>query len=1182
MNRINYLAALSLLVCFMSSCSNDPVSLFTSLSSEQTHVTFNNIIEDSEELSILNYEYIYNGGGVGIADFNNDGLQDIVFTGNAVDNSLYMNTGNLMFKDVSSASGIDKHSRWSTGVAIVDVNLDGWLDMYITSSGHDQIQDKSNLLFINQGLNTDGIPTFKEMASLYGIENPSNDTNAAFFDYDNDNDLDLFIISNQMPPDNQPSRYREKVKDGSSRTVDHLYQNNWSEAKGHPEFSEVGKAAGILVEGFSLGLNVCDLNQDGWKDVYITNDYLSNDLLYINNQDGTFSDRSADYFKHTSFSAMGNDVADLDNDGDADIVVVDMLPKDNYRRKTMMPPNKYVDYINNERFDYQYQFMRNTLQENLQNSLTADAPTFSEVAHAAQISATDWSWTPLVADFDNDGLKDLIVTNGFPKDITDRDFIDYSVDVGNYASDSHLLPKIPSVKIKNYAFRNHGELNFEDVTTEWGIDEPSFSNGAAFGDLDNDGDLDYVVNNINGEASIYQNQSLNANSIRIKLIGPKQNPLGIGAVAMLYYDSLSVQYIDFTTSRGYLSAHEPIIHFGLPESAVVDSLIVHWPDKNVSKLDELSYTGLLECTYSDSKPVAPRQSANTVNPTLYSITDSLGIQFEHEEIDFIDYNVQAMLPHKLSQYGPALAVGDVNDDGLDDLFLSGSHFHKGQIFMQTSSGKFQRSERILYKDEDDYESEELGALLFDADADGDNDLYVIHGGYEVDASQSQYQDRLYINQNGQFTNQPNALPNVSFSGLSVKAADYDQDGDLDLFVGGRVIPHKYPESPGSVLLRNDSEAGNITFTNVTETLAPSLTSTGMITDMLWSDFNNDGRVDMILVGEFISMTLLENTTTGFKDVTKSTGIQNKVGWWNSIVGGDFDQDGDIDYVLGNIGHNTSVQVSEEYPYKVYYSDFDSNGVKDVIPACHFLDRQGEMEEFPYFGRLEIVKQVNPIRKWYRKHHDIAVVSMPNLFNRDQMKESLILSANTFSSSYIENLGDGRLAMRELPQIVQKAPVYGMATTDLNQDGYLDILMVGNDFGMEVSLGRMDAHNGIVGLGNGDGSFEFSGGESSGFLVPDDGKAIVKIYNAKSKRMDYLVSQNQSKLLAFSSGTHDTYLPLLPSDSYAIVTLKNGNQYKTEFHYGDSFLGQSSRYIRIPRELETIDIYNFVNEKRSLQ
>jgi len=1179
----NRIIILYLLAIFFG-CQSKPTTQFQSLPTAQTGITFNNVIQDHDTLSILSYEYIYNGGGVAIGDLNGDNLQDIVFTGNMVENAIYLNQGDLKFKDISAAAGILKGRRWNSGVTLVDVNVDGLLDIYITATGHDKVADKTNQLFVNQGTDENGLPTFVEKAAEYGIADNSNSTNATFFDYDNDGDLDLFVIVNRMRLDQQPSRYRKKAKDGSSATTDKLYENVWDENLGHPVFKNIGKQAGILTEGFSLGVNICDLNEDGWKDIYITNDYLSNDLLYINNQDGTFTNQADIYFKHTSFSAMGNDVMDLDNDGDSEIIALDMLPKDNYRRKTMMPPNKYVDYINNEKFGYQFQSMRNTLQANRGVTTLQDSQAvFNDVGLMAGIAATDWSWAPLVADFDNDGQRDLIVTNGFPKDVTDRDFIDYNMEVGAYAKDGFLIDKIPSVKINNYAFKNNGDLSFADVSKEWGIIEPSFSNGAAYGDLDNDGDLDYVVNNINQAASVYENKNLTqTNWLRIQLKGPKANPLGLGTKVFVYADSLGMQVIDFTLTRGYLSSVEPFLHFGLANHQEADSVVVIWQDGKQEKLTNIPTNQTLIVLHQSASYPQNNLAKATRNPSLFKeISKQVGVHFIHKEVDYIDFNVQPMLPHKLSQYGPALAVSDVNGDGLEDVFISGSHFEKGAFLVQQANGQFIQADLIQYGDgKEAIKPEELGALFFDADQDGDDDLYVVHGGYEYVLADSQYIDRIYTNENGRFVRNPTALPKILNSGLAVKAADYDQDGDLDLFVGGRVNPTKYPSPVNSYILKNESGPNGIRFVDATAEVAPMLTEIGMISDALWTDYNNDGQVDLMLAGEFMPITFLKNidgqlTTADWQLPTENTG------WWNSITSGDFDNDGDIDYIVGNTGRNTNTDISEKHPIKVYYKDFDNNGNGDLFPACYFPDQQGEMQEYPYFGRLEIAKQYNIIPRKFPFHKELAVTTMDKLFTPEEMEGCLILAANNFNTSYIENLDNGQFSLRAMPKSVQRSPIYGMQTMDVNQDGNLDVLMVGNDYGMEVSVGRMDAHDGIVAYGDGQGNFEVQDAGTSGFLVQGDAKALVQLYHAQSDQQIIIASQNKSALKIFSIESTTKSIALNPDDRYAIIELKNGATRREEFYYGAGFLSQSSRTIVIDETIEGITIFSNEGGARKL-
>jgi len=1173
-------AFIAVIVCSIISCNNEEDTQFKRLDSATTGITFNNLIDDQGDLNILNFEYIYNGGGVAIGDLNGDGLQDVIFTGNMSPNAVYLNQGGLKFEDISEKTGILNSKRWNTGITIVDINSDDKLDFYICASGHKGVANKANLLFVNQGNDKDGVPIFKEMAEDYGIADRSNSTMSAFFDYDNDGDLDLIVVANVMPDNRAPSRYRNKVKDGSSDTDDHLYRNTWDESKGHPVYTEVSEEAGILIEGFSLGLNICDLNEDGWKDIYITNDYLSNDLLYINNQDGTFTDKADVYFKHTSFSAMGNDVIDLNNDGHSEVVALDMLPEDNFRRKTMLPPNGYTDHHNNEKFDFQYQFVRNTLQKNNKgNSDIEGSAIFSDVAFMSGIAATDWSWTPLIADFDNDTDRDIIITNGFPKDVTDRDFIDYSNEVKNLASPKLLLSKAPSAKLKNYAYRNSGNLKFEHVSDSWGINEVSFSNGAAYGDLDNDGDLDYIVNNINDEAFVFENKSDATNWVRIKLEGDERNRLGVGAFVNIFYGDSEQQSIDFTTVRGYRSSQEPYVHFGLNNNTTIDSILVRWPDHSISKLESVSANSLVTITHADA--VEGRNTIKENYSFLTEVSSDLGLDILHEEDDYIDFNVQPLLIHKLSQYGPGLSVGDVNGNGLEDLYISGSHFYKGVIYLQNEDGTMGASDYLEYGNSNDSIAEELGGLFFDAEGDGDIDLYITHGGYEFDASDNQYADALYINDNGKLSRAVDALPEVLSSTQSVRAADYDSDGDLDLFVGARVEPYNYPKAVSGQILRNDSKPGKVSFTDVTKDIAPELEEIGMITDALWTDFDNDDQIDLVIVGEFMPITFLKNDNGTFINVTATSGISNHLGWWNSLTSGDYDLDGDIDYIAGNYGVNFFSQITEDHPLKTYYKDFDNNGTADLITTCFFPSPEGDYREYSYYGATDVAKQYIAVKKKYQFHRDFANSTIEDLLSPEELQGTYILKANDFKTSYIENLGSGKFSISALPSEAQVAPVYGMLSDDINNDGFLDVLLIGNDFGSEVKLGRLDAHDGLVGIGNGRGGFDFVSAHNSGFLIQQDAKALVRLNNNNLNKRIYVASQNRGPLKTFT-GRHETKeVKVNPDETYAIISYKNGQERKEEFYYGNGFISQSSRNIAWNDQYKSIVIHSSKGTTRTI-
>ncbi len=1161
---------LILLLCI--SCSGDD-TLFSSIGKEDSGITFNNIVEYNDSLNILKYEYIYNGGGVVIADFNQDSLQDILFTGNIVDNALYINKGDLQFEDVSHTSGIAPSNRWSTGATLTDINADGLLDIFITASGHSGIPNRSNQLLICTHIDDHGIPIFQDLTEAYGLQDSSYSQHAAFIDYDNDLDLDLFIINNHMVEDRMPSKYKDRRNDVVTVRTDRLYRNDWNEKSGHPVFVDVSESAGILKEGFSLALNIHDFNQDGWDDIYITNDYLTNDLLYINQKDGTFKDEADKYFKHTSYSAMGNDVVDLDNDGFSEVVALDMLPNDNYRKKTMLPSNNYTAYINNERYGYQHQQVRNTLQKNNFNKDKAgNGPIFSEQALLSGVAATDWSWAPLIADYDNDGDRDIIVTNGFPQDITDRDFIDYNQNVGAYASDEYLLSTVPSIKILNVAFENQGNLSFDNVTKKWGINEPSFSNGAAYGDLDNDGDLDYVVNNINDVASLYRNNTDGmAHWVRIRLQGPDKNPLALGSKISLFTGG-EMQKADYTTVHGYLSSVEPIAHFGLGKITNIDSLIIEWPGMSKSTFYNLPVNQEFSYNYNDIDRIANNPRFNDIEYLLADKTLERKVDYVHKDLDYNDFSVQPMLLHKLSQYGPGIAVGDVNGDQLEDFYLSGSHFNSGIFYLQSNIGTYQ-AEQLINDTLGKAPGEELGALLFDADSDGDNDLYVVHGGNEYRMTDSIYQDRFYKNDKGRFNYQAQSLPSMLSSGSVVRAADMDADGDLDLFVGGRVNPQDYPNPGRSFLLRNDSKEGSIHFTDVTSVMAPFLSEIGMVTDALWTDHNNDGQMDLILTGEFMPVTIITHQGDHFTNQTAISGLASYLGWWNSIVGTDFDNDGDIDYVAGNYGNHSLTEISDKHPIKLYYKDFDDNGTKDLIPTCWFEDQTGKKSEYPYFGRLEYQKQINKIKAEYRKHGEFAKATIHELFDKEALSDCLILSANYMSSSYIKNNGNGTFEIFPLPAEVQIAPIFGMEILDINQDGYDDLLMIGNDYGMEVSIGRMDAHDGLVLLGNGTGAFEVITSNVSGFYVQGNGKSMATVYNKIHQSQDIITAENQGPVRIYNTLKADKVFRMNDNDSFALIHFENGVIRKLENYIGSSFLSQSSRFKVIPPQAVKIEIIN---------
>ncbi|MFC5539424.1 VCBS repeat-containing protein [Rhodocytophaga aerolata] len=1133
-------------------------------------------------MNILDFEYVYNGGGVAIADFNNDGLQDVFFSGNQVSNQLYLNKGDLEFNDITEKAGINGQGKWSSGVAVVDINNDGLMDIYVGATVNKVARLRENMLYINQGVQEDGLPVFKDLAKEYGVADDGHTTTAAFFDYDNDGDLDLYVVTNTI--ENYPNTYRKKVLDGSSPTTDRLYRNDWNEQLKHPVFTNVSKEAGIVAEGYGLGINITDINRDGWQDIYVTNDYITNDLLYINNGNGTFTDKAATYFKHTSNSAMGNDIGDINNDGLVDVVVVDMLPEDNYRKKVLMGANNYHGYINNDTYKYTYEYVRNTLQLNQGNKPGTNEPIFSEISLLANMAQTDWSWSPLIVDFDHDGNRDLVVTNGFPKDVTDRDFISFRAQSSSVASKEYILSQIPEVKIKNYAFRNNGDLTFTKVTDEWGFTQPSFSNGAAFGDLDNDGDLDYVVNNINDQAFVYRNNLVeknlpNSNYLRIVFKGAEKNKMGLGVLVELELPNGQKQVYEHTIYRGYLSSIENAAHFGLGSNPVVKKINIVWPGGKKQLLENIQANQTLTVDIKNaSSSKEPVLAAETI---LTEVTDSLHVTYVHQEPDYIDFNVQKLLPHKLSQYAPALAVGDVNGDGLTDVFTGGSRQHQGVFFMQNSKGNFEQKELLPAIKQDLKEQEDMGTLLFDADGDNDLDLYIASGGSEKEGNNQAYQDRLYINDGkGNFSLAQEALPPFTISSSCVKAADFDKDGDLDLFVGGRVEPDKYPKPVTSYILRNDSKPGEPKFTDLTTQVASTLTSIGLVCDALWTDYDNDGWIDLLLAGEWMPLTLLKNNGGKLENVSSQAGLASHTGWWNSLLSGDFDNDGDTDYIAGNLGLNSLNKASDEYPVTVYAKDFDNNGSFDAIPTTFFPDNTGALNEYTFHGREDLIKQMISMRARFPYYKDFANASLDKLLSADEKKDALILKANYLSTCYLENTGKGNFIIKALPVQAQVAPVFGMIATDIDNDSNLDVLLVGNDFGNEVMMGRYDAFNGLILKNNGKAEFKPLPLQESGFFIPGNAKALAQ-FTTKDGHQMIIASQNRGRLCLFKNKQSTEIIKLQPNDAFAWITYADGHKKKEEFYYGHSFLSQSARELMLPENVKEVEIYTYQGNKRTL-
>jgi len=1172
------------------SCRNKS-TLFKKISSTNSGIHFNNAIKETDSINILDFSNVYNGGGVGIGDFNNDGLEDIYFTGNMVANKLYLNKGNFRFEDVTEKAGMTGNGKWCRGVAVVDINNDGRPDMYVSASIHQQSLRRENLLYINTGTDKDGIPRFKEMAKEYGLNDSTHTTQSSFFDYDNDSDLDVYLCVNEIIPNLYPNKFRPVLKDGTFPSTGRLYRNDWDSATGHPVFKNISKQAGVTIEGYAHSVTISDINLDGWKDIYVANDYLSSNILYINNHDGTFTDKIGDYLKHSSANAMGADISDINNDGLMDIIELDMSPEDNFRKKMMLNAVSYQTYQNSDYFGYHYQYVRNTLQVNMGNRMLANDsvgdPIFAELGFYSNMAETDWSWAPVVADFDNDSYRDMIVTNGFPKDITDHDFGAFRQEAYLIATKQQLLEQIPEVKLHNYAFRNNGDLRFTDESFAWGFNEPTFSNGAAYADFDNDGDLDFVVNNINDEALLYENtlnkrKDTSHNYLQVRLEGKAPNKDGFGTWIKIFYSGQQQVYEHYNV-RGYLSSVTSVANFGMGSSIAIDSMLIIWPDNASQTLYDIKTNQVITVKQTNAKNIFEwEKTYRAVQPWFTEITAAAGIKFTQQEIDYVDFNVQKLLPHKLSEYGPALAAGDINGDGYDDLIVAGSYGYSAKIFFQNADSRFDSLDLQPGANQFSKTSEDLGILLFDVDNDNDPDLYITSGGYENPANTFHYRDKFYVNDGkGKFTLDTTVFPVNYTSKSCVRASDYDKDGDHDLFIGGRVEPWRYPQPVSSFIYRNDSEPGRVRFTNVTEKVAPLLKNIGLICDGLWSDFDNDGWTDLILAGEWMPITFLKNEKGIFKNVTSSSGISNYLGWWTTITPGDFDNDGDIDYVAGNLGENTFYKASDRYPVSIYAKDFDKNGVLECIPTKYMKDKDGNLKEFTAHTRDDVVDQMPFIKKKYLTYKPFAEATFDKLFTAEELKDVLKLQANYFKSTFIKNNGNGSFEISALPAVAQFSSLNGMVADDFDGDGNLDIVINTNDYGTEVSTGRYDALNGLLLKGNGDGTFIPLSILQSGIYIPGNGKALVKL---RGKNGKYLIAagQNRGPLKVFELKKNISSVPLQANDVSALLKYKNGRlTQKQEFYYGDSYLSQSARFLNIGSNVASVTIYDSRGGERKI-
>jgi len=1075
--------ALILLLLFLAfSCKPEEKKgepLFSLLSPSTTNVDFINKLTETEQFNIIEYLYFNNGAGVAAGDINNDGLVDLYFTSNQKPNKLYLNKGNFKFEDITNAAGVAGTGDWKTGVTMADVNGDGLLDIYVCQVGKYKNVHGKNQLFINQGN-----LTFKEEAHDYGLDFQGFSTQAAFFDYDMDGDLDMYLLNHSVHTSrsygDSSLRYEQ-----DSLAGDRLFRND--EENGRRVFHDVTKQAGIYSSqiGYGLGINVADINNDGYPDIYISNDFHENDYLYLNNGNGTFSERSKETFGHTSRSSMGNDIADINNDGLLDIMVLDMLPDDEKIRKQSGGEDDYELSEMKLNDGYNHQYVRNTLQLNLGGGM------FSEIGQLAGVAATDWSWSPLLCDVDNDGWKDLFITSGIYRRANDLDYIKFltggnkvfpSRDLNKY-TDKELYEKMPVYPNNNYIFKNNGDLTFTNMAKAWGIDTRSFSNGATYADLDNDGDLDLVVNNINAPAFIYCNNAVKQSGnhyLSVVLKGKGMNTRGIGARVTIFSNGKEQMAEQFPT-RGFLSATSDVLHFGLGPVKDVDSLIVRWPDLSEQMIREVPVDKILTLEMINAAKPLIRNQQDNEKMKLFSPTLIPGLAFGHKEDDWVDFYRERLIPHSLSAEGPALAVGDVNGDGLDDLFIGGAKGQPAKIFVQQKNGSFKALDIPLLARE--RFADDVDAAFFDADGDGDLDLYIVRGGNELLIGNPLLTDLLLINDGkGGFTK--GELPFMSHNGSCVRPCDFDNDGDIDLFVGSRSVPGAYGLSPYQFLLEND---GHGHFKIVTDDRIKAFKNVGMVTDAAWMDYDKDGDQDLVLTGEWMKVCIFRNDRGHFTDVTDKAGLSETSGWWNCLKVADVDGDGNLDLICGNLGLNSMLKASTKEPVEMYLNDFDNNGSIDQV-ICTYQNGIS----YPFASLDELSGQIAGLEKKYPKYSDFGGQTVIDIFGKNAIDKSIIKKAALFESCLFLNNGDGTFKINKLPTVAQFSPVRDILVRDIDKDGKQDLVLVGNNYAVRPSYGRYDASYGWCLLGDTSHNYKALMPLASGLKIIGDARKIVPI------------------------------------------------------------------------------------------